>query len=153
MNSEARNKLSEMHAEILALRRELNRIPSRTPPTQPGMRRLFVSDSNNKTLGYGGITGAVYSATPITTGAPLATAYNPSVPVAITDNGIAYAVDLDNSNAPCLIFNRPVNTDGGNFGNILTFDLPQSCIFLAWRQVGVPVSGGSTIAAWEAYWA
>lgn len=154
MNSESRNKLSDLHAEIRALRRELNRIPSRTPSTVTPMRRILVNGgAYNKSLGYSSLVGAVYTPTPITTAAPLATAYSPSAPVLITDNGIAYGVDLDNANRPCLIFNAPVTTDGGSFGNILTFDLPQTCIFLAWRSVAVPVSGGTTVDAYEAYWA
>lgn len=122
------------------------------------MRRIRVTASAfNKTLSYGSIRGAQYSSTPITTAAPLATAYNPSAPVLITDNGLAYATNMDDGAAgttPCLIFNRPVvPATGGTFGNILTFDLPEDSIFLAWRQVAIPVTGNLFVLAWEAYWA
>jgi hypothetical protein len=117
----------------------------------PVLRPILVTSSaNNKALGYASLRGAVYNATPFSGANPLATAYNPDSEVAITDDGIAYAQDITNGSAPCLIINRGVSGVGGG---IITFDMPQTCVFLCYRQVSVPVSGGSSVEAWEAYWA
>lgn len=116
------------------------------------LRPITVKDTtNNKSLGYGTpvLRGAVWNATPFSAGVPLASAYDPNAETAITDDGICYATDATNGSSVLLI-NRAVT---GATTGILSFDLPQSCVFLAYRQVSVPVSGGSYVMAWEAYWA
>ena len=118
----------------------------------PTLHRIRVTASaNNKDLGYGSLRGAKYGAA-ITTGSPLASAYDPLSETAITDDGIAYGLDL-NTNSACLIFNSEVDSGGVVAGDILTFDLPMDCTFLAYRQIDLPVSGGATVPAWEGYWA
>lgn len=137
------NELSDLHAEIRALRREMNRIPSRTPGGPFTLFRIRVkATANNKALGWGsGLRGAFYTPTPIVT---LAAAYDPSAEVAITDNGIAYAQNIDDDSAPCLITNA---------ASILSFDLPNSNVFLAYRTVALAAPGGVYVSAYEAYWA
>lgn len=122
-------------------------------PTTPGVLvRIRVSgSSNNKLLGYSSLRGAKWNATPFDTVSNyLATAYNPASEVAITDDGIAYAVNLDAGSSACLVINRAITTVAGG---ILSFDMPASCTILAYRQVSVPVVGGGTVLAWEGYWA
>lgn len=119
--------------------------------TVPTLRQIIVTSStNNKDLGYGSLKGAKWNATPLSAGSPLASAYNPASETAITDDGIAYAQDVEDGYSACLIVGRGVTGAGAG---ILQFDLPQTCIFLCHRQIEVPVSGGGTILAWEAYWA
>lgn len=115
--------------------------------------RVFTvkTTSNNKSLGYGTPTlrGAVWNATPLSAGTPLSSAYDPNSETAITDDGICYASD-NATGESVLLVQRAVDGQGGG---ILTFDLPQACLFLAYRQIQVPVSGGTSVLAWEAYWA
>lgn len=115
------------------------------PQVAPGgefVRIRVKSTANNKALGWGsGLRGAFYTATPIVT---LAAAYNPAAEVAITDNGIAYAQNIDNGNAPCLITNA---------ASILSFDLPNNNVFLAYRTIAIAAPAGAYVTAYEAYWA
>lgn len=152
MDADTRNRIAELHAVIRELRRELARIPSRTPTLPSALRPITVkTTSNNKTLGYGtpALRGAVWNATPFSSGVPLSSAYDPNSETTITDDGICYALDSLTGQSVLLV-NRAV--DGQSVG-ILSFDLPQGCVFLAHRQISVPVSGGTSVLAWEAYWA
>jgi hypothetical protein len=145
-----------LEQEVSRLRGELRVRPIRTAhpnPTSPSLIRIQVkTTANNKALGYSSLRGAKYTSTPITVAAPLSSAYDPNAETAITDDGIAYALQ-EPGNIPCLIFNAPVENGSVSAGGMLTFDLPRDCVFLAYRQVAIPVSGGTTISAWEAYWA
>lgn len=120
--------------------------------TTPALYRIMVtSSSNNADLGYSGLVGAKWNATPFDdVSNTLSSAYDPMSETAISDDGIAYAVNLDAGSAPCLVINRAV-LDASS--GILSFDIMESCIVLAYRQVQVPVSGGGTVMAWEGYWA
>lgn len=121
-------------------------------PRAPSLYRIMVTGSaNNKDLGYSDLTGAKWNWTPFdATANPLSAAYDPLSESAISDDGIAYAVNLDNGSSPCLLINRGVL---GISSGILSFDIPVGCIVMAYRQVRVPVSGGGTVLAWEGYWA
>lgn len=150
--------VGQLKREIARLNSQLGRLESASrqtwvyhtsPPVQT-LRRILVSTSaNNKSLGYASLRGAVWNSSPLSAGSPLASAYDPTSETAITDDGIAYATD-GTTGSPCLIINREVTNVGGG---IITDDLPQTCTFLAYRQIPVPVSGGLFVLAWEAYWA
>jgi hypothetical protein len=93
----------------------------------------------------------------LTPAAPLATAYNPLAPVTITDNGIAYATTYDSTGVPILILlvNRIIQDAFGNtlFKPVLTFDIPDNCSVLTYKQVYVPAPSNTYVTAYGAYWA
>lgn len=116
---------------------------------------ILVTTTNNKLLGYASLRGAKYSATPFGPANKLTTAYDPAAQVAITDDGICYGTNLF-LGSPCLLTNRNLlGADGTTFLSVnnLTFDLPQDCLFLAYRQIDIPVTAANDISVWEGHWA
>jgi hypothetical protein len=144
----------ERHEQMRLDRRlEQRPVVSSGPVAHNIVQVTVLTSSNNKALGYSSLRGCKYTATPVTESAPISTAYDPvTASVAITDDGIAYGTVLLPSGAQsCLITNLTVN----GIVSPLTFDLPNGCVFLAYRKVKIPVAGSpiTYVYAYHAYWA
>jgi hypothetical protein len=130
------------------LLRDAARRPLWVPPRQDlTLRRLKIT--GGKDLGYGGLQGVLCTLAAIN---DIAAELNRNAPAANAPDGFGWATDMHTDERVIVITAR-LEVEGRYIGGgVITFDLPVDTEVLSFRDIAVPIAGGGSMLAAEAWY-